>query len=73
MKTQSYRTTTTQRLCASLLLCACSVAAAADRGETLIANFENSTEEWEKTGTAFDAGERKNRIACFLGKGYINS
>ena len=45
----------------------------AARGETFIANFENGTDDWEKNGTAFDAGERKNRINGFLGKGYINS
>jgi len=45
----------------------------AARGETFIANFENGTDDWKNNGTAFDAGERKNRINGFLGKGYINS
>ncbi len=43
------------------------------RGETLIANFEGDIGEWEKTGTAFDEGNRRNRVTGFLGKGYINT
>ena len=48
-------------------------AAFASRGETLIANFEGDLADWEKTGTAFDDGPRNNRVAGYLGSGYVNS
>ena len=47
--------------------------ALAANGETLIANFELGSGDWEKSGTAFDEGDRRNRIAGFLGTGYINT
>ncbi|MFT5129494.1 MAG: arylsulfatase A, partial [Rhodothermales bacterium] len=43
------------------------------RGETLISTFEDGIGAWTKTGSAFDDGPRRNRIAGFLGEGYINS
>ena len=45
----------------------------ADKGEILIANFENGYEKWDRSGDAFLPGSRRNRISGHIGQGLANS
>jgi fructan beta-fructosidase len=66
--------------CAVLLLCLPVVAAAVDRPDILIADFEGDTYgDWKTTGTAFGNGPARGTlpgqmpVTGFLGKGLVNS
>ena len=63
-----------------VLLCLPAVAAAADRPEILIADFEGDTYgDWKTTGEAFGKGPARGTlpnqmpVTGYLGKGLVNS
>jgi fructan beta-fructosidase len=66
--------------CAVLLLCLPAVAAAADRPDVLLADFDGDTYgDWKTTGDAFGKGPARGAlpgqmpVTGFLGKGLVNS